>query len=87
MLLRIISAEWQLFSGVVDKITLPTEKGLIWILPWHMNIVSPLVKWIVSYVPQETLGLLESFSDRTCSLSVDWGLLLVENDVITVAAD
>lgn len=88
MLLRIISAEWELYSGKVEKVTFPTEQGILGILPWHINIVTPLANGIISYFPiEESQSSLESFTDKADTLSIVWWLAMVENDVITIAVE
>ena len=88
MLLRIISAEWELYRGEVDKVILPTETGMIGILPKHENLTTTLVAGNISYLPQEApSSLLDSFADHTNTITIQWWLAMIEDDVITVAAE
>ncbi len=88
MLLRIISAEGELYSGNVHKVVLPTDSWYLGILPWHMNLVTPLVIWVISYLPDDKpLSLLDSFADHTDTYDVVWGLAMIEEDIVTVVLD
>lgn len=88
MLLRIVSAEWELYRGQVDKAILPTETGMIGIFPWHENLTTILVLGDVSYVPsQSPSSVLDSFADHTHTIAIGGGLAMIEDDIITVAAE
>lgn len=87
MLLRIISAEWSLYTGEVQKVTIPGEDGYLGILPWHINLVVPLVPGKVSYLPQWSVSSLESFADNSEITEIQGWLAMVENDVVTIVAD
>jgi F0F1-type ATP synthase epsilon subunit len=88
MLLRIISAEWELYLGEVQKVGIPTNNWILWILPGHMNLVTPLISGLVTYLPLEApSSLLDSFSDHTNTIEVGWGLAMIENDMITIAVE
>ncbi len=88
MLLRVISTEWELFHDIVDKVSVPTEQGVLWILPWHMNIVCPLIGGTITYIPVvKNQSLLESFADHHHTLSVLWWLMMIEDDIVTIAAE
>lgn len=88
MLLRIVSAEWELYKGDVLRVMLPTESWYLWILPWHINLVTPLVSGKISYLPiEDGLSSLETFADNHVSLLIDGGLAMIDNDIITIAAE
>lgn len=88
MLLRIVSAEWELYRGEVQKISLPTNVGIIGILPGHENLTTALLKGEISYLPtQAPSSTLDAFADHTQTIAVTWGLAMIEDDVITVAAE
>lgn len=88
MLLRVISAEWELYRGDVLKVLLPTESGILGILPAHMNLVTPLIAGEILYLPSDApTSALDSFADHTHSLTVWWWLAMIEDDVVTIAAE
>ena len=88
MLLRIVSAEWELYRGEVQKALLPTAQGFLGIFPGHMNLVTPLVQGLITYVPSDaSISTLDSFADHTHTLEIGWWLAMVEEDIITIAAE
>ena len=88
MLLRIISAEWELYNGHVDKAVLPTHDGYLGIFPGHMNLVSSLSAGTIKYIPTEkATSSLDSFADHHHIIAIQWGLAMVEHDVLTIAAE
>ena len=88
MLLRVISAKWELYNGEVTKVLLPTESGIIGILPWHMNLTTILVSGLVVYVPVQLLtSNLESFADYTETIDIEWWMAMIEDDIVTIAAE
>jgi len=88
MLLRIVSAEWELYRGEVQKALLPTENGFLGIFPGHMNLVTPLVKGLITYVPSDLpTSTLDSFADHTHTIEIGWWLAMIEDEMITIAAE
>lgn len=88
MLLRVVSSEWELFHNTVDKVSVPTEQGILWILPWHMNIVCPLIAGAVIYIPTENpKSSLDSFADHHDTLFIKWWLMMIDDNVVTIAAE
>lgn len=88
MLLRIISAEWELYKGEIEKVSVPTDQWVLWILPWHMNIVSPLILGDISYIPSVLpTSVLDSFADHRHTISISWWLMMIEDDIITIATE
>ncbi len=88
MLLRVISAEWELYRGDVQKVLLPTETGMIGIFPGHMNIVTPLVSGSITYLPSDKPNsTLDSFADHHHTISISWWLMMIEDDIVTIAAE
>ncbi|MCS6982819.1 MAG: hypothetical protein NZL83_01380 [Candidatus Absconditabacterales bacterium] len=87
MILRVVGVDGELYNGSVTKVLLPTENGIIGILPGHIALVTTVVAGLVSYLP-DTLStdLLDSFADHTQTLSISGGLAMVDDDVITVIA-
>lgn len=49
MILKVISAEDVLFSGEVDLVTLPGEKGAFTVLNNHASLISTLVPGKIVY--------------------------------------
>jgi hypothetical protein len=89
MLLRIISAEWEIYNADVQKALLPTLSGMMGILPKHMNMVTPLVTWHISYVPSNVVdkSVIDSFSDHSKDIEIKWWLCVIDNDIVTVTLE
>lgn len=88
MLLRIVSAEWELYRGEVQKALLPTDHGFIGIFPGHMNLVTPLISGLVTYVPADAPSSpLDSFADHAHTIDIGWWLAMIEDEIITIAAE
>jgi F-type H+-transporting ATPase subunit epsilon len=88
MLLRIISAEWELYHGEIEKVLLPTSAGFLGILPGHVNLASTLSAGMITYVsPEHSSSALSSFADHHHKISVEWGLFTIEHNMITVVAE
>lgn len=88
MLLRIVSLEWELYSGKIEKVSFPTDKGTLWILPGHINLVTTLVSGIVAYLPDvEWQSSLEQFTEQSIKLPIQGGIAMIEDNVITIAAE
>jgi F0F1-type ATP synthase epsilon subunit len=88
MILRVTSAEWQLYNWPVDKVLLPTDHGIIGILPWHMNIATTLIAWVVSIEPtHQATSALDSFAPHGEKIQIDGWLATIEHDVITVVVE
>jgi hypothetical protein len=53
-----------------------------------MNLVTPLVSGKISYLPiEDGLSSLETFADNHVSLLIDGGLAMIDNDIVTIAAE
>lgn len=74
MVLRIISAEDVLYSGEVELVTLPGEKGAFTVLNNHASLISTLVSGKIIY---DVAGKREQ-------LDIDGGLVDVDNNVVSV---
>lgn len=74
MVLKVISAENILFQGEVDKVSLPGTDGTFMVLPHHASLISTLVKGKVIYEHDGNKG----------EVSVDGGIVDVDNDVVSV---
>jgi len=74
----IISLEGQVYSGEVEKLTIPTVEGVITVLARHMPIVVPLVVGeVIVYTPSGTLDL--SIGKGIFAFSGGRGKLLIED--------
>jgi len=83
-----VGIEWIVYHWEVEKVSLPTTQGIISLLPWHINLASSLEKGIISYViSDDNKTSLESFSDNIISLYIDWWLVVLEDDVITITIE
>lgn len=74
MTLEILSPERTLFSGEVERVTLPGALGEFTVLPRHAPIISALVKGTVRYLPRE----------GEQSLDIGGGFVEVKKDVVSV---
>lgn len=74
MVLRIISAEDVLYSGEVELVTLPGEKGAFTVLNNHASLISTLGSGKIIY---DVAGKREQ-------LDIDGGLVDVDNNVVSV---
>jgi F-type H+-transporting ATPase subunit epsilon len=74
--LRIVTPERQLFSGLVDRVTVPSTRGYLGILPGHAPLLAELGIGNISY---EAGGRVEYM---TCA----WGFLEVLPDRVIVLA-
>ena len=88
MLLRIVSIEGELYSGKVKKVVFPTDQGLVGILPGHINLMTLLSAGRIAYLPEAwEMTSLEEFTEKSKKIDIKWGLALVEDNVITIAAE
>lgn len=88
MLLRIVSSEWELYHWDVEKVILPTDNGFLWIFPGHVNLVTPLTSWIITYLPKnKPTSNLDQFADHSATIEVNWWLAMIDNEVITIATE
>ena len=88
MLLRIVSIDGELYSGKVRKVVFPTPQWLVGVLPGHINLMTLLSPWKIAYLPESgELTSLEEFMERAVKLDVKGGFALVEDNVITIAAE
>lgn len=74
MILKIISAEDVLYSGEVDLVTVPGEKGSFTILNNHASLISTLVPGKIIY---DEMGTRHE-------IVVDGGLVDIDNNVVSV---
>ena len=88
MLLRIVSVEWELYSGKIEKITFPSENGTLWILPGHINLVTTLKPGLVAYLPDVwSQSALQEFTEHSLTVPVQAWLAMVEDDVVTIVIE
>ncbi len=88
MWLRVVSSEWQLYYGEVDKVFVPTDTWYLCILPNHMNMVSLLVPGDIRYVvSKEPVSALDSFVADKNIISVKSGMVMVEDNSVTITID
>jgi len=74
--LRIATPERQIFSGPVDKVTVPSTRGYLGILPGHAPLLAELGIGNISY----TVG------EHTEYIACAWGFLEVLPDRVIVLA-
>ncbi|MBQ9077728.1 MAG: F0F1 ATP synthase subunit epsilon [Muribaculaceae bacterium] len=74
MTLNIISAEDILFSGEVELVTLPGEKGAFTVLNSHASLISTLIPGKIVY----------DEGDKRSEMEISGGLVDVDNNVVSV---
>lgn len=74
MTLKIISAEDVLFSGEVELVTLPGEKGAFTVLNNHASLISTLVPGKIVY----------DEGGKRSEMEIDGGLVDVDENVVSV---
>jgi len=86
MLLKISSPSKVIYEGKIKQISLPTESGMITILPNHMPLVTVLKPGIVKITPEETPNKNSDFifSENSISLSVSKGMVFVDGKIIRI---
>ncbi|MDU1892782.1 MAG: F0F1 ATP synthase subunit epsilon [Dysgonomonas sp.] len=72
--LIIISAEKELFYGIVTSVVIPGISGSFGVYPDHAPLISPLQKGVITYTDE---GVEKS-------LEVNGGLVEVNNGVVTI---
>jgi len=75
--LDVVSAEAELFSGVVNEITAPGEMGAMGILPGHSQLIATLKPGELNYKTEEGVS----------SLFVAGGIIEIQPNIVTVLAD
>jgi len=75
--LDVVSAEEELFSGVVEELSAPGEMGSMGILPNHSQLIATLKPGELNY----------KTSDGVSSLFVAGGIIEVQPTIVTVLAD
>ena len=74
--LRIVTPERQLFSGAVDRVTVPSTRGYLGILPGHAPLLAELAIGNISY----------AVGDHVDHIACAWGFLEVLPDRVIVLA-
>jgi F-type H+-transporting ATPase subunit epsilon len=78
MKLKIITPDKEVFSGEVDRVTVPGSKGSFQILKNHAPIISTLDAGEVKVVDNE---------GKTSNLSIGGGVIEVKNNEIIILAE
>jgi len=85
MLLKISSPSKIIYEGKIKQITIPTESGIITILPNHIPLVTALKPGIVTITPEKVPKDIDFvFSKNTMSLSVSKGMAFVDGKMIRI---
>ncbi|MCK9466928.1 MAG: F0F1 ATP synthase subunit epsilon [Candidatus Absconditabacterales bacterium] len=93
MLLTLVSPQETIFEGEVEKVTIPTDLGIITVLPQHAPLGSIVQPGILSFVPKEKQeNLLKKadflFQDEQIHLSIGGGTLYVDGtDLVVLVSD
>jgi hypothetical protein len=85
MQLVIIGVDKKLFTGVVEKISIPASDGVFTILPSHTDMIVVMKKWLVDFLPTHTeYSALESFFNHTVRVPIQGGICKVTHDEIVL---
>ena len=90
MRLTLISPQDTLFEGDILKATVPTDVGMVTVLPGHVSMGSIVKPGIVSFLPKEkhTVAFIEGteflFKDDEIHLSVSNGSLYVDHENVII---
>ena len=93
MLLTLVSPQETIFEWEVEKVTIPTDLGIITVLPQHAPLWSIVQPGILSFVPKEKQeNLLKKadflFQDEQIHLSIWWWTLYVDwTDLVVLVSD
>lgn len=74
--LEVVTPEKQLFSGAVDRVTVPSNQGYLGILPGHAPLLAELGIGNITYV----------IGDREEIITCSWGFLEVLPERVVVLA-
>jgi len=84
MHLKISSPEKVIFDAQVKQVSLPTENGMITILPNHTPLVTSLKPGLIKIIPTEQPKGEFIFTDNIISLSVSKWMAFVDGHMIRV---
>ena len=85
MFLKISSPETQIFTGEIEKVTIPTEVGEITILPWHQPLASVVNAWLIKIFPVDAPEDGEYIMDQgAITVSVSRGMVFLDGETILV---
>lgn len=93
MLFTLVSPQETIFEWEVEKVTIPTELGIITVLPHHAPLWSIVKPGILSFVPKEKKeNLLKKadflFQDDQIHLSIWWWTVYVDwTDLVVLVSD
>ena len=85
MQIKIQSTDGVIWQWESDKITIPTSKWEITILPNHAQMISDIAKWVIKIYTQAPLQELEDkyiYTDWAIVLSInEWLLYIWDNNI------
>lgn len=84
MHLKISSPEKNIFEGSIRKITIPTEAGMLTILPEHAPMVTALKPGVINVYPTEMPGPDFIFENDSIALSVGKGMVFVDGKMVRI---
>ena len=94
MKLKISSPEKVVYEWDVKQVSLPTETGMITVLPNHIPMVTSLKPWVIKIVPTESPSWDFIFSENSIQISVgkwmvfvDWKVIRIVTAVATTSPD
>lgn len=90
MHLRIHTIEGVIFDGEVERVELPTQVGMIGILPQHNPLTSIVVPGILRFVPKEKKGseFLSNmeflFEDESIAIAIGDGFVYTDGHMVVL---
>ncbi len=86
MYTHIISPSGVIFDGEVAKITIPSEKWQITVLPHHANMIISLIEWDIKYTPLPTWqeSALEHFTEHEIRHTIPGGICQIKDNTVEV---
>lgn len=77
-----------MYNGKIEKVSFPTEQGILGILPGHINLVTTLIAGTIAYLPDiQEQSSLQEFTEKAVKIDIKGGLAMIEDNVITIAAE
>ncbi len=86
MQLTITAPDAQLRTGIVTKVTIPTELWEITVLPWHQPLISVLKAWMIAITPAQLPSVDEWFTvvEGKIVMSLTKWLVSIGDDTIVI---
>lgn len=84
MKLKISSPEKVVYEWEVKQVSIPTETGIITVLPNHIPMVTALKPWIIKIVPTQDASKEFVFSENSIQISVWKWMVFVDGKTMRI---